>query len=400
MTDSPKPDRLQSLDVFRGGTIAGMILVNNPGTWGAMYGPLKHAEWHGLTPTDLVFPFFLFIMGVSMAFSFAKRQSVSSVVLWQQIITRTVLLFAFGFGLSMWGWTLRYIQAPEGTPPPWENLRIFGVLQRISLCFFLAAIAMVFLRTRGIIITAVTLLLGYWAAMRFIPVPGFAPGTLAFPGNLASHLDQLILGTHAYKKIEIENVLYFHDPEGLLSTLPATANVLLGCLAGRWLREPNRDGNEKVAGLAVAAFACIAVSAFWHYEFPINKEIWTSSFTLMTSGLAMLTLAASYWLIDVRKIRTGTEPLHWLGMNPITAFVAASLYGSFSAIYRFMPANDPADPTKLIGLKTWMYNNLFLSWMPDLIGPLGTSFAYAVCTLVVFTMLAGVMYRNRIFLKV
>ncbi|MCS6897440.1 MAG: heparan-alpha-glucosaminide N-acetyltransferase domain-containing protein, partial [Nitrospira sp.] len=259
-------NRVASLDVFRGLTVAFMILVNNPGSEQFVYPPLRHADWHGWTPTDLVFPFFLWIAGLSMTFSFDRRiqQGASRTVLWQHAVRRGMLIFLIGFLLNL---------LPNFD---WEHVRIMGVLQRIGLCFILGASIYLAAGVRGQIAATAALLAGYWALMTFVSVPGYGPGVLEKEGNFAQFFDQKFLAGHMWSKSKT------WDPEGILSTFPATANVLLGALAGHLLR---RGSLGQLAGFG---FLLTLAGQLWGIRFPINKPLWTSSYALFTSGLAAL----------------------------------------------------------------------------------------------------------------
>src|SRR4051812_18417536 len=241
--------RMSSLDVFRGLTIAGMILVNNPGTWDAIYSPLEHSKWDGLTPTDLVFPFFLFIVGVSVTLSLARRAESggSKRDLYVKIVRRTVIIFALGLVLSAF---------PYNDP---ATFRIPGVLQRIAVCYFFAAVIFLNTRWRAQAAIAVALLLVYWAAMKLIPVPGFGAGVLdSKEGNLAAYIDRAVLGQHVWNQAKV------YDPEGILSTVPAIVTTLAGVLTGHFLRT-RREPIEKVAAMFVAGLACLVAGWAWNF---------------------------------------------------------------------------------------------------------------------------------------
>ncbi|MDT7602758.1 MAG: hypothetical protein QOF61_755, partial [Acidobacteriota bacterium] len=273
--------RMISLDVFRGLTIAGMILVNNPGTWDAIYSPLEHSKWDGLTPTDLVFPFFLFIVGVSITLALARRAEGggSKRDLYLKIVRRTLIIFAVGLVLSAF---------PYNDP---ATFRIPGVLQRIAVCYLIAAIIFLNTKWRAQSAIVVALLLLYWAAMKLIPVPGYGAGDLSMAGNLAAYVDRSIFGRHTWKPL--------YDPEGLLSTIPAIATTLCGVLTGQLLRS-RRAPLEKVALMFVAGTICLVVGWAWDFWFPVNKALWTSSYVVLTAGMALELLAACYWLVDIK----------------------------------------------------------------------------------------------------
>ncbi|HDL19272.1 MAG TPA: DUF5009 domain-containing protein, partial [Bacteroidetes bacterium] len=293
--------RLISLDAFRGFTIMLMILVNNPGSWRYVLPPLRHSEWHGCTPTDLVFPFFLFIMGVAMAFSLAHRlqESGSRWPVYRQILKRSFLLIFLGLFLAFY---LRW---------DFSTLRYPGVLQRIGLCYFFAAMIVLHFKRKGQIIWAVGLLLGYWALMTLIPSPGQGTDPWALGSNFAQYVDNLLLKGHTWKPD--------FDPEGLISTLPAIVQVLLGYFTGNWLRS-NRTGLQKTNGLFITANILLVSALIWKYWMPINKQLWTGSYVLYTSGLALHFLAVSYWLIDIKGYKKFTRPFVIYGSNAILAY--------------------------------------------------------------------------------
>lgn len=266
-----KGRRLSSLDAFRGLTIAGMILVNNPGSWKHVYAPLRHAEWHGWTPTDLVFPFFLFIVGVSISLSFSKRmeQGIAKNELYLKTLKRTVILFGLGILLALF---------PHFN---FLTIRIPGVLQRIALCYLFSSL--LFLKTgiKGRCMTSFSFLAIYWLMMKLVPVPGYGPGILAYEGNLCAYIDSHLLAGHLYKP--------GFDPEGILSTLPAIATTLLGALTGDWLRS-SKIILHKTIGILIGGLFFTLSGLLLHPLFPINKQLWTSTYVLFTAGVALLFL--------------------------------------------------------------------------------------------------------------
>jgi predicted acyltransferase len=311
--------RLVSLDVFRGITVAGMILVNN-GT-GPSYAPLEHADWNGWTPTDLVFPFFLFIVGVSITFALGKRlddpDRHGSILF--KIFRRSLIIFALGLFLAKFPFfkdSWHEIQNPETWKKIAQTIRIPGVLQRIALCYLFTSL--IFLKTgvRGQILTIMGLLAGYWALMHFVPVPGFGADDLRRGHDLGSYLDRRLLPGHIYKPD--------YDPEGLLSTLPAIATTLFGVLVGHWLKS-GRGGYELVSGLFVAGSACVVAGLFWGMGSPINKALWTGPFVVLTAGLAMVGLATCYWLVDLQGYRRLFAPFRIFGANAIAAYALAAM---------------------------------------------------------------------------
>jgi predicted acyltransferase len=365
-------ERLLSLDVFRGITIAGMILVNNPGSWSAVYAPLRHADWHGWTPTDLIFPFFLFIVGVSIALALGRRAESGGKQrdLLLKITRRALIIFALG--LIIYGFP--YYQL--------STLRIPGVLQRIAVCYFVASI--IFLKTgwKGQAIIATALLLAYWLVMMVVPVPGYGAGNLSIEGNLAAYLDRLLLPGHTYTPV--------YDPEGILSTVPAIATTLFGVLAGRWISS-RREPMEKVAELFVAGTFGIILGWAWGAWFPINKALWTSSYTIFTAGMASQFLALCYWLIDIKGYRRWATPFVIFGVNAIAVYVLSSIL----AIALDLPVIKSVDGSAE-GVKQFLYNHLFASWA----SPINASLLWAISYVLFWLGIMTLLYRKKIFIKV
>jgi len=370
------PGRLVSLDVFRGITVAGMLLVNNPGTWSAIYPPLAHAEWHGWTPTDLIFPFFLFIVGVSMAFSLLPllERGEGRGGLLRKAAVRGAKLFALGLILAAFPFYDLDL----------AHLRIPGVLQRIGVAFVAAAALVVFLRPRAQAIATGALLLGYWAAMTLIPVPGFGAGDLGKDGNVAAYIDRAVIGTdHMWKSAKT------WDPEGLFSTLPAVATVMLGVFAGRWLRS-GRSPAEKAVGLFLVGNVAMVVGLAWHAVFPINKNLWTSSYVVFTAGMALHFLATCYWVVDVRGFQRWSRPFLVFGVNAIAAFFLSGVMARILNLVKLPATPDP------ISLKAWIFNHGLASWL----SPVNASLAFALCFVLFWIGMMEVLYRRRIFIKV
>ncbi|MFO0958692.1 MAG: DUF5009 domain-containing protein [Isosphaeraceae bacterium] len=331
---APASRRLDSLDAFRGLTIAGMILVNNPGTWSSIYAPLRHAEWHGCTPTDLVFPFFLFIVGVAIELSLSRRveRGDSRRDLLIKVATRSLILFAIGLFLNGF---------------PYFNLaklRIPGVLQRIAVCYAFAAALRLFMPTRALVAIAAALLLGYWGLLEFTPPPGGVAGDLTREGSLPSWFDRQIFGAHTYKPE--------YDPEGLLSTIPAIGTTLIGIFVGAWLKS-GRSGRSKVLGLIGGGLLLAVVGWLWDRAFPINKALWTSSFVVFTAGWAAFLLGCMYLIIDRLGWRRWSWPLRVFGLNPILAFVGSGL------VARLMGLIHIPSGGKSVTLKAAIYQGAF-----------------------------------------
>lgn len=372
------PERLGSLDVFRGATIAAMILVNNAGDWGKTYRPLLHAEWHGWTPTDLVFPFFLFAVGAAIPYSFAGRLVRSGGdrgPLRRQIARRTLLLFALGLFLN---WFPFYTV-------DWPAARIPGVLQRIAVVYLVAAIAWLHLGARARALLAFALLAGYWLAMVLVPVPGHGSGDLSPDGNLAAWIDQLVLGSHTWRRAPGPG-----DPEGILSTVPAIATALAGLFAGDWLRSP-RTPREKLFGLLLAGCVATAAGLALDPRLPINKNLWTTTYVLFTAGLALLLLAALYVPVDVLRRDRWSRPFSVFGTNAIVAFFGSTLLAKVLLLMRW-----PAAPSEIVTLQAWLYQRLFASWLPDY----AASLAWALAFLALWWGLMAVLYRRRIFIRI
>lgn len=375
---APQSTRLMSLDIFRGLTIALMILVNDPGDGPSSYWPLKHSQWNGWTPTDLVFPFFVFIVGTAMAFSFTSRlgRGQTRERLLGHVLWRGAALFAMGVFLN--GFPDHYNPA---------HLRIYGVLQRIAICYVIVAILELWTGWRTQLTVAFACLVGYWLLMRYVPVPGFGVPTHDMPlldpdRNIVAWLDRKLLMGHLYEGTR--------DPEGVLSTIPAVASCLAGLLTGKWLRGP-KSAQAKAMGMALAGVAVAVLGRTWHLWFPINKKLWTSSFVLWTSGLALIALAVLYWLADVKKYRTGwTKPILVFGKNAIAAyFLSEALSAGLSAIHVH-------SMLERVTLEDYIYSNFFA----PLASPPNASLLYALAYVGLCWLVMAMLYRKNIFLKI
>jgi predicted acyltransferase len=376
MTESPPTNsRLVSLDVFRGITIAGMVLVNNPGSWSHIYWPLDHAEWHGWTPTDLIFPFFLFIVGVAIPLAFARRLEAagSRRALFMKVIRRTLIIF--GLGLFLAGFPYFHL----------STMRIPGVLQRIAVCYFFAAIIFLTTRARTQLIILIVLLVVYWLLMTRVPVPGFGSGDLGKEGNLAAYMDRAVFGVHVWAQAKV------YDPEGLLSTMGALATTLMGVLTGQRLRCATRTPVEKVAAMFVAGAFCIMAGWTWNAWFPINKALWTSSYVLFTGGIALQFLALCYWLIDIKGYLTWTKPFVIFGVNALALFVGSGIMARLLTLIK-VPRGDGSRPA----LKTVLHNAMFASWA----SPINASLLFAIAFILIWLFLMWLLYRKKIYIKV
>lgn len=375
---APPSSRLMSLDLFRGLTIALMILVNDPGDGPSAYWPLKHAAWNGWTPTDLVFPSFVFIVGVAMAFSFTSRlqRGDSRGKLFAHVLWRGLVLFALGLFIN--GFPTRLDPA---------HLRIYGVLQRISICYVATSILELWTGWRTQLAIAFACLAGYWVLMRHVAVPGYGiPGRdiqLLDPDrNLVAWLDRKLLMGHLYERVR--------DPEGLLSTIPAVGGCILGLLTGKWLRS-SRSAASKAFGMAIAGVILIVLGRTWHIWFPINKKLWTSSFVLFTAGIALVCLAVCYCLADIKQFRRGwTTPILVFGKNAIAAYVFSEVLASLS--YAIKIGAGP----QLTTLQDYLYTHLFSPWT----NPANASLAYSIAYVFLCWLVMAILYRRGIFLKI
>ena len=376
--------RMLSLDAFRGMTVAGMILVNNPGTWGAIYSPLEHAAWHGWTPTDLVFPFFLFIVGVSITLALGRRAEVggSKRDLYLKIVRRAAIIFALGLFLA----AFPFYNFTTHTVIDLSTLRIPGVLQRIAVCYLFASVIFLNTNWRKQIYVVAGLLLAYWALMALVPVPGFGAGALdSKEANLAAYVDRAVIGVnHIWRQAKV------YDPEGILSTLPAIATTLCGVLTGHLLRS-RRGATEKAAAMFVAGSAGIVAGWAWNYWFPVNKALWTSSYVLLTAGMALELLACCYWLMDIKGYKRWSWPFVVFGSNALAVFFLTGLFAKLLGIIKFTGADN-----KPVSLQSVTYTNLFASWA----SPVNASLAFAICFVLLWLGLMAILYRRGIFIKV
>jgi predicted acyltransferase len=372
----PDDNRLISLDVFRGLTIAGMVLVNNPGSWAHIYWPLGHAEWHGWTPTDLIFPFFLFIVGVAIPLALGKRveRGDDRRSLFIKVTIRSVIIFLLGEFLA----GFPYFQL--------STIRIPGVLQRIAVCYFLASLIYLTSRPRTIVIISVALLIVYCLLMKYVPAPGYYAGDLSKEGSLASYIDRRILGPHIWK----QGIVY--DPEGLLSTMGALATTLLGVLTGIRLRCRTRTPIEKVVTMFVAGIGCLIAGWAWNAWFPINKSLWTSSYVLFTGGLALQFFALCYWLIDIKGYKKfWTKPFVIFGVNALALFVGTGVMARLMGLIK-VPKEDGTRQS----MQSWIYHHAYASWL----APNRASLAFAISFLLLWLFLMWLLYRKKIFVKI
>jgi predicted acyltransferase len=400
----PARERLLSLDVFRGITVAGMLLVNDPGTWSAIYPPLEHAAWNGWTPTDLVFPFFLFIVGITTYLSLNARRARgdSEHAIRAQIIRRGALIFLFGllingFPYFTWG-NVPGVADPTLLQRMGDRLlhwRIMGVLQRIGIAYMVAALLTLRTTVRQQIIILASILFGYWIVMTVLPVPG--EGTIGAllldqPGRtMAAWVDRLVLD---WSRVSLGNHLWASsvtwDPEGVLSTIPAIGTAMLGNLAGRWIGE-RRPLSERLAGLSSVGALGMMTGLMWHWSFPINKSLWTSSYVLFSAGMAAVALSTVMWIVDFNRVRRFTKLFVVYGTNPIVAFVGSAVMAR--CIYSIFKVNWGGER---IPLQEGIYRALFASWL----SPINASLAFAVAFVLFWYGVLHLLHRRGIILKV
>ena len=398
-------ERLLSLDVFRGLTVAGMLLVNDPGTWSAIYPPLEHAPWNGWTPTDLVFPFFLFIVGITTHLSLSARRArgADESDIRRQVLRRGALIFLLGFLLNgfpffTWG-AVSGVADPTFMQRVVDRLfhwRIMGVLQRIGLAYMCAALLTQRASIKRIVVTIGALLLGYWLAMTVLPVPGTS-GTLGGmlldvpSGTMAAYWDRFFLD---WSRFGLGNHIWSgsvtFDPEGLFSTIPAICTAMLGVLAGRWIGS-ERTIEERLNGLFAAGCLAMTFGMIWNWGFPINKSLWTSSYVVFTAGLAAVSISTIMWLVDVHGLRRWTSFFVIYGTNPLIAFMGSGLLARL--IYSVISVQYHGER---VPLESAIYHSVFASWLT----PVNASLAFALCFVGLWFGILLVLYRRQIFLKV
>jgi predicted acyltransferase len=363
--------RLVALDVLRGLTIALMIMVNTPGSWNYVYAPLRHATWHGCTPTDLVFPFFLFIVGVSMWFSFKKYGKGLTKKGLVKVLKRFSIIFLLGLFLNAF---------PKFD---FENLRILGVLQRIAIAYLFAAILCMKFNYKQLIVAFIIILLGYWSLLYF----GGSNDIYSLTFNMARKVDLLVFGeNHIYKGFGIP-----FDPEGLMSSIPSVTTVLLGYITGR-LIEQSKQITLAIKKMIMLGTISVLIGWFWGYLLPINKPLWTSSYVLYTGGLALLFLALLLWLIDVKGIRRWYQPFIHFGTNPLFIFMFSILYVKVM-IYLVNITNSEGE---IMTGYSYLYKNGFVPF----VGNMNGSLLFAITHIIFFWFLTFIMFKKKIFIKI
>ncbi|MGH7562046.1 MAG: acyltransferase family protein [Gemmatimonadales bacterium] len=367
--------RLAALDAFRGLTIAGMLLVNNPGTWSAIYPPLRHAQWHGWTPTDLIFPFFVFIVGVTTHLALEARSGGPA----GGALTRKILLR--GGAIILAGLLLHAF--PFFPLSRWETLRYPGVLQRIGLCFIAAALLSRGRSDRAVARIVALVLAGYWGLQALVAPPGVAAPTLDDPSaTLSAWIDRQVFGTHLWSASRT------WDPEGLLSTIPAVGTCLLGVLAGRRLSAPGALAERLMPLFAWGAIGMTA-GLVWGWVFPINKNLWSSSYVLFTGGMASVMLATAIWLVDLRGARPVVAPLVTYGLNPLVAFIGSGMMARTLGLIR-VPEDGGTVP-----LQRAIFESAFAGWLPLRLA----SLAYAIAFVLLWYLILRVLEARRLVVR-
>lgn len=377
---SLQSQRFLSLDVFRGMTICFMIIVNTPGSGAAAFDPLEHATWHGFTPTDLVFPSFLFAVGNAMSFSLDKYRQISDKAFLTKIIKRAALIFLIGYLMS-WFPFFRFDAAGHITGAPIANTRIMGVLQRIALCYLFASLMIHYLSVRAGIITSIILLLGYWFLLLIF---GDRAQPYSMLGNAGIYLDKFLMGNnHLYHG---ERIAF--DPEGWLSTLPAIVNVFIGYLAGRFIQKHGKV-YETIAKLMLTGALLIFLALWWNMVFPVNKKLWSSSFVLLTTGIDLLLISALIYIVEIKNL----NPLNWtnffviFGKNPLFIYILSELLVTILFMIHIAPNQN---------IYGWINTVFFQVIAPGALG----SFLFAVCYMLLCWSVGWVLNKRKIYIKV
>ena len=420
-------ERLTSLDVFRGFTIMLMTIVNNPGSWASIYPPLQHAEWNGWTPTDLVFPFFIFIMGTAVPFAMPNKTWDSTTFI--KIFVRSLRIFCLGLFLNFYSnigflglsgiplliekllitFLVAYALLGNFSPkvktilafsvlgillflaysgiPAYQDIRIPGVLQRIAIVYFFTSLLYLKSTMKTQILVAATLLLGYWALMTLVPVPGIGAANLEKETNLAAYIDNLFLKNHMYSQTKT------WDPEGILSMLPAIASGIIGMLIGQQLSF-NLPKELKVKKIFWIGILLVFIANFWNFLFPINKSLWSSSFVLLTSGLAILCLSLLYYIIEITDYKNWTKLFLIWGVNPMIVFFFS---GIIPEAMTMIKVNHPRLPGESLGFQSYFYN---YGIVPLFQNPMNASLTYALVFAIFWSMILWVLYKNKLIFKV
>ena len=389
--------RYYSLDVFRGATVALMILVNNPGNWAHIYSPLEHATWHGCTPTDLVFPFFLFAVGNAMAFVMPRFEQAGDAVFWKKVIKRTLLIFAIGIFLN-WSPFVRW-DGEDLSWKVWPNVRIMGVLQRIALCYFFASVIVYYAKTKGAFVISGILLLVYWFICLFL---GNSGDPYSLSGWFGTQIDINVLGlSHIYKG---EGVPF--DPEGLTSTTAAIVQVIFGFFVGQYIQQKARPNDEAGRGksyemlsnLFVIGLVLFFIGYCWDMVFPVNKKIWTSSYVLYTTGLAIMALGILIYLIEFKGAKGAwSKFFDVFGKNPLFIFVLSGFLPRVLAVLRWVDHVTPEGKKVYTSFFPWFYEHVCKNIAEDLrVG----SLVYALCMIAMYWAIVYLLDKKKMYIKV
>ncbi len=380
--------RYYSLDVFRGATVALMIMVNNPGSWAHIFPPFEHAPWHGCTPTDLVFPFFLFAVGNAMAFVMPKFYKEGTAFMLKKVLKRTVIIFLIGLFLN-WSpfvkWTGENLVAKT-----WDTIRILGVLQRIAFCYCFASLIVYFFKTKGAFVLSCILLILYWMACWWF---GKVGDPYSLPGYFGTSIDLNILGTnHIYKG---EGIPF--DPEGLASIVAAIVQVVFGYFVGQYIQEKGKNF-EMLTHLFVAGIVLVFTGFCWDYVFPINKKIWSSSYTIYTTGLATITLAILIYLIEFKDVKGNwSKFFDVFGKNPLFIFVLSGFLPRILGLLRWVDKITPEGKKIYTSAFPWFYDHICKNINTDLrVG----SLLYAACMISFYWFIGYVLDKKKIYIKV
>jgi predicted acyltransferase len=363
-----------------------MILVNNPGSWQYIYPQLRHADWHGWTFTDWIFPFFLWIVGVAMTFSFAARTSKgdSKSKLLLNVFRRSIIIFALGLLLTAFPFGLLWNHNFN-----LDTIRIPGVLQRIALCYLISSIVFLYTSKRGQIITILLLFISYWLMMFYLPVPEFGAGLFEKGKNFAAYIDSLVLSGHMWSATKT------WDPEGLISTIPAIATTMMGVLTGEYLHKSEHSKVEKSAWMFTAGAALLLLGAFLDMWMPINKNIWTVSYTIFMGGWALCIFGIFYFLIDAKGIKKWANPFVVYGMNAIFVFVLSGLVAKTIGMWKFYVQLSDGTYAN-VSIKNLIMQNIFEPYF----SPINSSLAFAISFIAFMYIIVWLMYRKKIFIKV
>jgi predicted acyltransferase len=378
----PKKERLLALDVFRGLTLLGMVLVNSHGDARLRYVPLSHVVWHGWTFTDLIFPFFVFIVGAAIPYSIENRlgRGASRGQIVANVLRRGLLLFAIGLTMNWW-------HKFDFDHPALDlaHLRIFNVLQRIALCAVAVTLLYLWCKPRAQAAIAAVILVFYFVLMKFVPVPGVGAGVLEKVGNWVQYIDSHVMGAHCGSVYKGQ----FYEIKGLLSTFPAIVTALLGVWTGRYLRSP-AGPHEKLANLYFFGSLAMFLGAFWDNFFPVNQQLWTSSLVLLMGGMAMVVLASCYYVVDVRKVTWWTPPCLIFGMNSIAVWIGSVTFKDALEKIKFAGGDG-----KMLDVKTHLFQ-----WLSQWFGPWNGSLAFAFLYVLFWLAIMGVLYRQKVFFKI